>query len=261
MTLELMPHQNVTVDFGVKNKYIVNALDMGLGKSLTAIESAHRVKARCLIICPAYLKLKWKREVHKFHPGKVVSVLDSPKDFYSLWDTDYCIISYSFIAQAEILFEWADMVVWDEAHFLKEMDTARTLAAHKLVYENNPEYMFLLTGTPIQNRVYEFYSLLCMVHYCPARENNGFLDEFPTYVDFAERYSHLHEYKITVTTKIGKLAKVPVKQWTGLKNKEELKGWLRGCYIRYNSEDVLDLPEAQDIFVPVEYKDIPERGV
>jgi hypothetical protein len=226
--------------------------------TLCAIETSHRVKAKCLIICPAYLKLKWKKEIHKFHPEKVVSVLDNPKQFYALWDTDYCVISYSFLEEAEILFEWAEMVVIDESHQIKEMDTKRTLAAHKLIYENNPKYLQLLTGTPIQNRVYEFYSLLCMVHYTPDRENNGFLEKFPTYVDFAERYSHLHEYKITVTTKKGKLAKVPVKKWSGIKNKEELKQWLKGCYIRYNSEDVLDLPEAQDIFVPVEYKDIPE---
>ena len=110
----LKDFQKTTVDFGVKNNYSIYALQMGLGKSVSALATAVKTNSKALIICPAYLRLKWKSEVEKFFPDKVVSLFKNDKEFYRPWDTDFCIISYHYLSKADILFEWADMVIVDE---------------------------------------------------------------------------------------------------------------------------------------------------
>lgn len=112
---ELKPYQEETVSFSILNKYSIVALQQGLGKSLVAIEVAVKTQSKTLIVCPAYLKFKWASEIRKFTGNKYsISIFDTEKQFYPLWDTDFCIIAYSKVDKAEVLFEWADMVVLDE---------------------------------------------------------------------------------------------------------------------------------------------------
>lgn len=248
-----MDHQNKTVDFGVKNNYSIYALQQGLGKSACGILTATKTRSTALIVCPAYLRLKWKSEIQKFAPGAVVSLFENDKGFYKLWDTDFAIISYHSVANAEILFEWADMVIWDEAHMLKTMTAKRTEAAHKLIFENSVKRCLLLTGTPIQNRVYEFYSLLAICNYDPRITKSKFLEKYPSYVDFANQFSYLKEFEV-YTAK----GKKTVQRWEGYRNLDELKSFTKDCYIRFTTDEVLDLPPYTEIEVPMSYDDNPE---
>ena len=249
-THKLMDFQKKTVDFGVANNYSIYALQQGLGKSFCALATSHETKSKTLVICPAYLRLKWKAEVEKFFPEKTVSILANDKEFYSLWDTDIAIISYHYVGKAGLLFEWADLVVADEAHFLKNMKAKRTEDFHRMIYENSIKRCLLLTGTPIANRVYEFYSLIAICNYDPRIEESSFLERFPSYVDFANHFSTLNEFEIYRGNK-----RVRVQQWSGYRNVEELKKYLKNCYIRFNSDEVLDLPPYQEIDVPISYED------
>lgn len=253
MTFKLMDFQRTTVDFGKNNPYSIYALQQGLGKSVCALATAVETKSTALIICPAYLRLKWKKEVEKFYPGSTVSLLENDKQFYKLWDTDFAIISYHYVGKSEVLFEWADMVIFDEAHYLKSMTAKRTEQSHRLIYENSIKRCLLLTGTPIKNRVYEFYSLLAICNYNPAIGKSDFLDKYESYVDFANHFSHLREFDIYRGNK-----RVKVQRWEGYKNLDELKKYLTNCYIRFSSDEVLDLPPYTEIEVPVSYDDKPE---
>jgi SWI/SNF-related matrix-associated actin-dependent regulator 1 of chromatin subfamily A len=205
------------------------------------------------------LKLKWKREIKKFYPEAIVTIFDKEKEFYQVWDTDFCIISYSFCHKADVLFEWADMAVIDESHLIKSTETIRSQGLHRLVFENSLKSCIQLTGTPIVNRVHEFYSLLSVCKYAPWLEGkDDFLEKFPTYVDFANNFSYLNSYDIEVETKKGKLVTVPINKWSGLKNLEELKRIVKNHYIQYDTDKVLGLPEYQIIDIPVSYKDQPK---
>lgn len=252
-TPKLMPFQRKTVDFGVSNPYVIYALQQGLGKSFCALATAVETNSKTLIICPAYLRLKWKAEIEKFFPLKTVSLFNNDKEFYPLWDTDFAIISYHYVGKAGQLFEWADLVVADEAHYLKSMTAKRTEAFHKMIYENSIKRCLLLTGTPIKNRVYEFYSLIAICNYNPEIIESKFLDEFPSYVDFANHFSILEEFEMYRGNK-----RVWVQKWEGYRNVEELKTYLKNCYIRFTSDEVLDLPPYQEIDVPLSYEDNPE---
>lgn len=236
------------------HNYCILGLDCGLGKTLISLEISERTKSRTLIVCPAYLRLKWKSEIDKFFPGKTITVFNSAKEVYKVWDSDYVIISYSLLDKSESLFEWANMVIADESHSLKEMKTKRTENFHKLVYENSITRCLLLTGTPIQNRVYEFYSLMAICNYNPKMEESSFLQKFPTYVHFANHFSYLKQFDIFRGGR-----SVRVQQWEGIKNKDELKDtWLKNIYISFKSEEVLDLPPYVYIDVPVSYENMPE---
>lgn len=248
----LDPIQETAVEYAIANPYSIIALDMGLGKTLVALETAFRTKSKTLIVCPSYLKLKWKLDIQKFYPDASISVLDRDSEFYHLWDTDIAIISYYYLPKADILFEWADMVVYEEGHYLKNTKAKRSEAAHKLTYENSISRCLILTGTPIENRVYEFYSLLALCNYDPRIEKSEFLDKFPSYVDFANYFSYLKEFDMWVGDK-----KVKVQQWEGIRldRLDELNKYKKGHYIR--GENNLNIPFI-DIEVPVLYDDNPE---
>ena len=250
---ELQEFQRKTVDYGKAHDYSIYALEMGLGKSLCALVTGHETNSKMLIICPVYLMLNWKREIEKFFPEKIVSLLKHHTQFYSPWDSDIVIISYSWVDKADKLFEWADMVVVDEATYIKEMKTKRSLAIHQLIYENSIKRVLLLTGTPILNRVYEFHSLISIMNYDPKIEESPFLKNFPTYVDFANHFSYLREFEMMRGGK-----RIKVRQWEGYRNVDELRSYLKDCYIRFKSSDVLDLPPTQDIYVQLDDQDFPE---
>jgi len=253
MTYKLLPYQEKTVDFGLKNPYCIYALQMGLGKSLCALATADKLKAKTLIICPVYLMFNWRSEVNKFFPNKSVSVFKHKKEFYVPVDTDIIIISYSFVGDADKLFEWADLVVCDESQYLKETKTKRTEAVHRLVYENSVSRLILLTGTPILNRVYELYSLFALMEYNPRIEESSFLKRFPTYVDFACYFSHLNEREIYRGNR-----RVRIQEFSGVKNLEELKKLKDKYMVVYKSSDVLELPESEDVYFHVDDMDMPE---
>lgn len=239
----LMPHQQETVDYVLANDYVIANLGVGVGKTLAVqhLCSVHGLKT--LVICPAYLIDNWVNEIKKFTPHLIISVFKKGKDIYRVWDADMVITSYELSLKAEHLFQWAEIVAYDEAHYLKGMESRRTDESHRLVYENEVPKLVLLTGTPIQNRVYEFYSLMALCNYNPKLTHSKFLDEFPTYLDFAERFSYKEEYDIVVKNRRRRIV-----QFRGLKNKEELQKWLQGIFIRYEF-DQKDLPNG--ITIPV----------
>lgn len=256
----LKSYQQTTVDFCLKNKYAIVALEMGLGKSLVSLVVREKTQSKMLVVCPAYLIPKWAAEVQKFFPGT------ETKEFYKRAkistpprECKICFISYNSLPYAEVLFEWAGIVCFDEATFLKNMDAKRTKEAHKLVYENSIQRVLLLTGTPIQNRVYEFYSLLAITQYDPQIKESKFLKSFPDWITFANKFSYFFEQTVTVTTKNGAMFDKQIPKWTGLKNKEELKQILKGNFINFRSNQVLDLPESIRIDVPATIDNFPSN--
>jgi SWI/SNF-related matrix-associated actin-dependent regulator 1 of chromatin subfamily A len=225
MTLRLYPFQREGVEYALKHHYSINACEMGLGKTVQAIATGCKAGGYILVICPAYLINNWINEFNKFC-GKGSGF------------AGYSIFSYEqftkLIASGEkgSWLEEADIAVFDEAHYLKNMNAKRTKAAHKFVKECKPEYLLLLTGTPIKNRVCEFYSLLKLCSYNPKGTSG--LPITKGYWHFADKLSHRHDYKLANGIKVVK--------HTGLKNKPLLLKYLKGKYFRRTAKDELDLP-------------------
>lgn len=237
--MNLYPYQEKSVEFALKNPYCILALEVGLGKSLVALTVGAKTNSKILVVCPAYLRYTWKNEVAKFYPHLKVSIFDSKKSLEDPSDQDIIIISYNLSDSYEKGFEWCDLLICDEAHNLKSMKAKRTEAIHKHIFENSINRVLLLTGTPIQNRVWEFYSLMAICSYNPKLENPSFLKEFPSYIDFADFFSNRREFEMMVNNR-----RLKVVNWEGFKNVDILKTYLKDIYIKFKSKDVLlDLPD------------------
>jgi hypothetical protein len=191
---------------------------------------------RCLVICPAYLVLNWKNEINKFTKNQVITIFKKHADVFFPVDSDFVVCSYDIAVKSELIFEWANMIVIDEAHALKNMNSKRSKEIHRKVFEYNIERLYLLTGTPIKNRVEEFYSLIALCNYNPTIKESAFLEKFKEHVSFADQFSFRQEYERMVTTKKGYKQKIKVVKWDGIKNEGELKMWLKGIYVSKKSK-------------------------
>ncbi len=249
----LREHQVQAVAYCLANPYSIVALDPRLGKSRVAIEVREKLKYKCIIVCPSYLVDNWKKEIKLWAGDALILAIHSGKEIpIKRHFADYVIISYSLAQKAEHLFVWADMVVLDEAPAIKAMDSKRSQFIHKNVYENSMKSVLLLTGTPIKNRVKEFYSLLALTFYNPSAPQSQFLELYPDEITFAERFSHSNSYDVEI--KPGRF--ITVTNWFGIKNTDELKKWLKGRYIRIRDTDVLDMPDVS--YKPVLISDIAD---
>lgn len=259
-TLPLKDYQVKTVQFGMQNPYCIFALKMGLGKTVTSIAVAVNLNLKALVIVPGYLRENFKADIEKFYPSKKFKIIKDSKTLskFTPTDEDFIISSYGIIAHCEKLFEWCGICIADEATYLKEMTSQRTEHFHKHVYENNLKRLILLTGTPIQNRVYEFYSLIVLCCYNPEVDEvrKNFLTKFPSYIEFADYFS-FRRVKSIAFKKYGKILTKKVLSWDGIRRLDELRGYLKGIYIRFD-DTVLDLPDMIEMPVRVLAEDYPE---
>ena len=158
-------HQEEGIEFLLKNKKCILADDMGLGKTLQSIVAALEVEAeRVLIVCPSSLKINWMREIQNFCED--VSIIKG-----KYWDPDrFTIINYDILKNFHTIEErgkkyeeWElrreivefnpDLIILDEAHFVKNHKSIRGKILKDISKRFSPERVWLLTGTPIANRI------------------------------------------------------------------------------------------------------------
>lgn len=156
--LSLYGYQRAGVAYALKRRHTLIADEMGLGKTVQAIGVMNVMGARrTLIVCPAFLKENWRREVLRWSvPRRSVAVLSGRQDTGAP-EADVVIINYEVIADWESLRdeEW-DLIVYDEAHYLKNPKAKRTETA----LEIRGGRVLYLTGTPVLNRPIELYPIL-----------------------------------------------------------------------------------------------------
>ncbi len=141
--------------------------DMGLGKTIQAL-ALLRMRAKrgpALVVCPTSVVFNWCREAERFTPGLRVSALADAEDraasIAGASARDVLVCSYGLLttnSDALAKVEWST-VVFDEAHALKNERTQRTRAARRL----RAEARIGLTGTPVENRVQELWSLFAVL--------------------------------------------------------------------------------------------------
>jgi SWI/SNF-related matrix-associated actin-dependent regulator 1 of chromatin subfamily A len=156
----LYPHQADGIAFLLSKKRALLADDMGLGKTRQAIVTLESAAAEgvILVVCPASLKLNWKREILMVDPTARIEVIGH--DRQPLADPRWVIVNYDLLTkEASRLHDiaWSGVIL-DEAHFIKNA-SGRTSHCLKLLGVQNgakapligPEFVFLLTGTPMTN--------------------------------------------------------------------------------------------------------------
>lgn len=134
--------------------------DMGLGKSRQAVV-ASRIAAgrgRILVVCPASLRINWVREIQGVFPKDRVGMVGEDR-LEMLQACRWVVSNYErlggLVRESGLSFE---VMVVDEAHYLKEYQAGRTRNAFLLA--DRIHRRFLLTGTPILSREVEVHTLL-----------------------------------------------------------------------------------------------------
>jgi hypothetical protein len=147
--------------------------DMGLGKTLQTLCA---LKAPALVVCPASVLFNWAAEIARFRPDLKVSTyhgagraLDTSADVTL---TTYAIMRMDVAALTTR--PW-DTLILDEAQTIKNPDSQVARAA----YELPARFRVALTGTPVENRLTDLWSLFHFLH-------RGFLGGR---ADFEERYA------------------------------------------------------------------------
>ncbi|MSU63835.1 MAG: hypothetical protein EXS31_15785 [Pedosphaera sp.] len=140
--------------------------EMGLGKTIQAIAACALLKrlgraGRVLVVTPASLKGEWEDQIRQFTdlPTRLVyGGLPARRDAYDA-GTFFTVVNYEQMIRdaLEVNARFRpDVVVLDEAQRIKNWSTLTTQAVKRL----KSRYAFVLTGTPIENRIDELYSLL-----------------------------------------------------------------------------------------------------
>lgn len=206
---------------------------MGLGKTIQAIGCAEFMRkenliSSVLIVCPTSLKYQWKKEIERFTGCQSVVIEGNHLRRKKMYDdsTFYKIVSYNSICNdVKILRHMStDFMIMDEAQRLKNWNTQVAQAMRRI----HADYMVVLSGTPLENKLQELYSIVQIV--------NPFL------------LGPLHEF-IADTTVLS-----PSGQIIGYKNLNEIGERLKGVMIRRRKSDVkLQLPSRMDSirFVPM----------
>ncbi len=139
----------------------VLADDMGLGKTIQvlALHLLRRDKGPMLVVCPASLMGNWEREAARFTPDiPVRRYHGAHRTLEGLADDEIVVATYGIVRRdAARLGEAAwDLVVADEAQAVKN-PTSRTARSLRTVPAGS---RFALTGTPVENRLGDLWSLL-----------------------------------------------------------------------------------------------------
>jgi len=217
----------------------VLADEMGLGKTVQAIAfcitkfQQQEKKAPILIVCPTSLSHQWKQEWELFAPAFSVDILEGTvkernQKKKAFKEQDVWIVSYG-VLKNEI--DWLkkkaafQTIIFDEAQTFKNPATQVFRTVKKLT----ADYQFALTGTPLENKVEDVWSIfhiifpellgglkdfswltndqvLRRVHpFMLRREKKDVLQDLPTKTEYIERVPLTEEQKQIYISYLSKL--------------------------------------------------------
>lgn len=187
MTIKLLPFQLEGLNWLLKQEEGefgggILADEMGMGKTIQTIAlfMTDTKKRPNLVVGPTVALMQWKHEIEKHTEGEVFKVLlfhganrattveelekyDIILTSYSVLESVYRKQNYGFKRKGGLVKEDSPLhalpfyrVILDEAHNIKDRTSGTAKAANSLICEKK----WCLTGTPLQNRIGEMYSLI-----------------------------------------------------------------------------------------------------
>jgi len=168
--------------------------DMGLGKTVQVVALLNYIRTKnhekTLLIVPASLIGNWISEIAKFAPSIKYYIVhpsenknlgndySSGMEKYDLFITTYgMVLKYDWIKKIT----W-DSLILDEAQAIKNPGTKQT----KMVKQLKASYRIAMTGTPIENRLFDLWSLFDFL-------NKGLLGTTKEFKDFTKKLKESEE--------------------------------------------------------------------
>jgi len=230
LSTKLYPYQEQGAMHLAFGRRAMLADDMGLGKTVQAIAAAALIKEmrdiqKAVVICPASLKHQWAREIRRFTSLSVTVIEGNLEERRSLYadPSFFKIINYELVRfdMDELLKLHPDLIILDEAQRIKNWRAKTAMMVKSLP----SRYAFVLTGTPLENRIDELYSIF------------QFLDPriLGPLWHFNDRFYEL-EKRESGTYKV-----------LGYKNIDQLRALIKPYILRRTRDEVLkDLPARTD---------------
>ena len=233
LKVPLYPYQRQGALFAAKAGRCLIADDMGLGKTIQAIAAIeilarHADIRRVLVICPTSLKHQWAREIQTFSARSAVVVEGSTAARGRLYAAEgfFKIVNYDVVSRDldQIQALKVDAIILDEAQRIKNWKTWAAKAVKRL----ESDHAFVLTGTPLENRLEELHSIV------------EFVDRFRLGPMF--RFLHTHQH-VDETGRV-----------VGYRKLDDISRTLEPILVRRTKESVLtELPARLEkrFFVPM----------
>jgi SWI/SNF-related matrix-associated actin-dependent regulator 1 of chromatin subfamily A len=218
---ELRPFQRAGVTYALEARRCFLADEQGLGKTVQALATLEADGAYpAVVVCPASLKLNWRREIEHWLPHRTVTVVSGTSVVAAA--ADITVINYEIVHahRVRLAARRPAALVLDESHYIKNPRAKRTQATRRLAESLAPDALRLaLTGTPVMNHAEELIAQLRVI---------GRLEDFGSGARFARRFQ-------------------------GIGAEERIHWHLRRrCFVRRLKADVLpQLPPKEHVVVPV----------
>lgn len=233
--LAYLPYQRAGIAYAAGKQAVLIGDEMGLGKTIQAIGliNLDPTIQKVLVLCPASLRLNWKREIEKWatRPLKVAVANGGQAKDFPKGEFDVLVMNYDILAKHRERVDahtW-DLLISDESHLLKNPKSQRTQAVLGKVSKGQrvkapitARKKVFLTGTPIVNRPLELWPLVEALD--PADMGRNFFY-------FAKRYCN-----------------ATLNRWgwdfSGASNLDELQRRLREKFLvrRLKADVLVDLP-------------------
>ncbi len=189
LNAKLRPYQKRGYMWSVNNLLngfgVLLADDMGLGKTIQAIAVILQMKAsghfsdKVLIVAPTTLLYNWEKEFEKFAPSLSVARYHGVKR--EIKETDVIITTYNLVMRdAEVFKSYKfSAIIIDEAQYIKNPHTKTT----KAVKSFKAKYKIALSGTPVENKLSELWSIFDFVLPKYLKTLKEFTKEFATDIE------------------------------------------------------------------------------
>lgn len=220
----------------LSHKVMLNANDMGCGKTFEQILVGESLPMKKLVVCPPTLRINWKKEILHVNPEANIHILYSADEFKTVdgWN----IIGYNSLDkfQKELESEKFQVIMIDEAHYIQAVsnsgtpDSKRAYSVLRLAATAN--YVYPITGTPKTNRNKNLFNILRTIRHPLSRGKWAFPNYGRTYCD-----GHNNGWGW---------------DYEGNSNDEELNAQLVPFMIRHLKSEVLPHLKKQRIVTPVE---------
>jgi len=168
LKVPLLPYQLDGIAFVAGAGRAILADEMGLGKTIQGVGVAELLAreagiGKVLVVCPASLKSQWRAEIHKFCNRSVQLVGGAQAQRAATYRNDcfFTICNYEQVVRDISSVEqvpW-DLVILDEGQRIKNWETKTA----RVIKTLRSRFALLLSGTPLENRLDDLYSVVQFV--------------------------------------------------------------------------------------------------
>ncbi len=178
----------------------VLADDMGLGKTLQVITTLQKFKEDgllkgqpVLVIAPTTLLSNWKAEIERFAPKLKVTIFHGAQRKASFTESDVLITTYGIVrTENEKLArqKWYALII-DEAQNIKNPDISQTKSVKKM----RAAVKIAMTGTPVENRLMEYWSIFDFANPGYLGNTNWFNEEYAKPIEINQDKKRLEKFR------------------------------------------------------------------